>query len=109
MTTRASSTGEFRLVILMPVYRDWDVARLLCQQIDQQLGQLDHVKVGLVLVDDGSPVPLDRWAPFEPVHITRIDMLLLKRNLGHQRAIAMGLCMIKDEIPCDAVLVIDAH
>ena len=108
MTARASSAGEFRLVIVMPVYRDWDVARLLCEQIDQQLGQFDHVKVGLVLVDDGSPVPLQGWTPFEPVHITRIDTLLLKRNLGHQRAIAMGLCMIKDEIPCDAVLVMDA-
>ena len=69
-------------MILMPVYRDWDVARLLCEQIDQQLGQFDQVKVGLVLVDDGSPVPLQGWTPFEPAHITRIDTLLLKQKSG---------------------------
>jgi polyisoprenyl-phosphate glycosyltransferase len=108
VTTRSSSAGEFHLVIMMPVYRDWDVARLLCQQIDEQLLQLDHLNVSLVLVDDGSPVPLHGWTPFEPVHIRRIDMLLLKRNLGHQRAIAMGLCTIQNEIECDAVLVMDA-
>lgn len=108
MTSRSSSADQFRLVIMMPVFRDWEVARILCQQIDQQLAQLDNTDVRIVLVDDGSPVPLDGWSPFEPVHISRIDTLLLKRNMGHQRAIAMGLCMIKDEIECDAVLVMDA-
>jgi polyisoprenyl-phosphate glycosyltransferase len=108
MKTRSSSLGRFRLVIVMPVFRDWDVARLLCQQIDQQLAQLDDVDVGIVLVDDGSPEPLHGWSSFAPEHISRIDVLLLRRNLGHQRAIAMGLCMIKHEIECDAVLVMDA-
>ena len=108
MNNRSSYADPFRLVIVMPVYRDWDVAGLLCRQIDEQLAQLDDVIVSIVLVDDGSPVPLQGWTPFEPEHIDRMDMLLLKRNLGHQRAIAMGLCVIKNEIECDAVLVMDA-
>lgn len=108
MQNQSSSGDPFRLVIVMPVYRDWDVAGLLCQQIDQQLAQLDNIKVSIVLVDDGSPIPLYGWTPFEPLHISRMEMLLLKRNMGHQRAIAMGLCMIKNEIECDAVLVMDA-
>jgi glycosyltransferase involved in cell wall biosynthesis len=108
MTNHSYSTDPFRLVITMPVFRDWDIAGVLCQQIDQQLGQLDSIKVRIVLIDDGSPAPLRGWSPFAPVHISRIDMLLLKRNMGHQRAIAMGLCMIENEIECDAVLVMDA-
>jgi hypothetical protein len=108
MKNRSSSVDPFRLVIMMPVFRDWEVARILCEQIDQQVAQLDDVNVSILLVDDGSPVPLHGWTPFEPEHIKRIDMLLLKRNMGHQRAIAMGLCMIKNEIECDSVLVMDA-
>ena len=108
MKTRSSSLGRFRLVIVMPVFRDWDVARLLCQQLDQEFAQLDDVEVGILLVDDGSPEPLHGWSSFAPQRISRIDVLLLQRNLGHQRAIAMGLCMIKNEIQCDAVLVMDA-
>jgi glycosyltransferase involved in cell wall biosynthesis len=108
MNNQSDSADRFRLVIMMPVFRDWDVAGLLCQQIDQQLVQFDSISVSIVLVDDGSPVPLQGWTPFAPVHISRIDMLLLKRNMGHQRAIAMGLCMIKNEMECDAVLVMDA-
>jgi polyisoprenyl-phosphate glycosyltransferase len=108
MKKRSSSLGRFRLVIVMPVFRDWDVARILCQQIDQEIGELHDVDVGILLVDDGSPVPMHGWSPFEPEFINRVDVLLLQRNLGHQRAIAMGLCMVKNEIECDAVLVMDA-
>jgi polyisoprenyl-phosphate glycosyltransferase len=108
MKTRNSSLGRFRLPIVMPVFRDWNVARLLCQQIDQQLAQLDDVDVGILLMDYGSPEPLHGWSSFAPEHISRMDVLLLQRNLGHQRAIAMGLCMIENELQCDAVLVMDA-
>ena len=108
MRNRSSPADSFRLVIVMPVFRDWDVASLLCRQIDQQLVQLPGVSVSIVLVDDGSPVALQGWSSFTPMHIARMDMLLLRRNMGHQRAIAMGLCTIRDEIECDAVLVMDA-
>jgi len=50
MKNRSSSADEFRLVILMPMFRDRDGARLLCQQIDQQLVQLDNINVSLVLI-----------------------------------------------------------
>lgn len=104
----SSSGDSLRLVIVMPVFQDWEVARLLCHQIDQQLAQLDSINVSILLVDDGSPEPLNGWTPFEPAHLSRIDVLLLRRNLGHQRAIASGLCMIHNEIDCDSILVMDA-
>jgi hypothetical protein len=102
------SDERLHVVILMPVFRDWDVAAVLCQQIDQQLAQLDGVDVRIFLVDDGSPEPVSGWTSFDPAHISRIDVLQLRRNLGHQRAIAMGLCVIQADIDCDAVLVMDA-
>ena len=108
MKIRSSTPERLRLVIMMPVFRDWDVAGLLCQQLDQELRQLDHVDVRILLVDDGSPEPLLGWRDLEPTHIRRMDMLLLKRNMGHQRAIAMGLCEIRNHMECDAVLVMDA-
>lgn len=108
MKHRNSPVGPLRLVIVMPVFRDWDVAGLLCHQIDQQLAHLDNVDVSILLVDDGSPEPLYGWNQFQPTHISRIDVLLLRRNMGHQRAIAMGLCVIRSEIECDSILVMDA-
>ena len=97
-----------RVVILMPVFRDWDVAALLCQRIDDHVARLDGVDLRIVLVDDGSPEPLSGWTPFEAVHISRIEVVQLRRNMGHQRAIAMGLCVVQSEIECDGILVMDA-
>ncbi len=105
---KAHANEEVRVVITMPVFRDWDAASRLCRQIDERVADLDGVAVRILLVDDGSPEGLEGWVPFAPAHITRIDVLQLRRNMGHQRAIAMGLCLIHSEIECDAVLVMDA-
>jgi len=39
--------------------------------------------------------------------LTRIEILELRRNLGHQRAIAIGLAYVHANEPCQAVLVMD--
>jgi glycosyltransferase involved in cell wall biosynthesis len=62
-----------------------------------------------LLVDDWSPVP----APPDLVqnklkNIASVETLRLRRNLGHQRAIAIGLCFIHAERQCDAIAVMDA-
>jgi hypothetical protein len=44
-------------------------------------------------------------APFKA--ITKVEILELRRNLGHQRAIAIGLAYIHANEPCQAVLVMD--
>jgi glycosyltransferase involved in cell wall biosynthesis len=41
-------------------------------------------------------------------NIFAVDIIHLQRNLGHQRAIAVGLTHINDKYPCDAVIVMDA-
>lgn len=37
-----------------------------------------------------------------------VDVLQLRRNLGHQRAIAVGLVFVYQNLPCTAVVVMDA-
>lgn len=102
------SSPPFRLVVLMPVFQDWQVARLVCERLDQELARLPDVESTVVLVDDGSPSGLHGWSPFTPATLRRLEALRLRRNVGHQRAIAMGLCHIHDNKTCDAVVVMDA-
>lgn len=103
-----SSTQPFRIVILMPVYRDWQSASLLCRALDGQCAQLADIAVQALLVEDGSPDGTAGWEPFAPQHLRSLDVLHLSRNLGHQRAIAVGLCHVREHVPCDAVLIMDA-
>lgn len=98
----------FRVVIVMPVYQDWESAFLVCRALDQGIARLAHVNVSILLVDDGSPDGVTDWIPFDSHSLLQIDILRLRRNMGHQRAICTGLCYVHGSMPCDAVVVMDA-
>ena len=100
--------SPFRVIILMPVYRDWECASVVCRCLDEELSRLSQVEARALLVDDGSPDGMDSWTPFEVHALVRIDALRLRRNVGHQRAICVGICYIYEHMPCDAVLIMDA-
>jgi glycosyltransferase involved in cell wall biosynthesis len=98
-----------KIVIAMPVYEDWDSAIRLCQKIDLVFRESKFFQIKIVLIDDGSTmcVPPSK-VPFRPEVIENISILVLRRNLGHQRAIAIGLAHIQQHFREDAVVVMDA-
>jgi glycosyltransferase involved in cell wall biosynthesis len=95
------------LVILTPVCDDWRSLRLLLPEIDRALSAAG-LAAQVVVVDDGSndPRPAD-LVPAGAKAITRTWLISLARNLGHQRAIAIGLAWIQAKLPCAAVVVMD--
>jgi SAM-dependent methyltransferase len=99
-------TDEENIVICIPLLDDWESATVLIRQIDMVCAQLP-VAAEVLLVDDGStaipPAELGKGT----TSLKRIDILHLRRNLGHQRAIAIGLAYIQENRPCSAVVVMD--
>jgi len=97
------------IVIVMPVYEDWDAAMKLCRNIDVVLREERSLRASLLLIDDGSTLTTyQRGLPFQPEAIHRVAVLRLRRNLGHQRAIAVALAHIQQHWTGDAVVVMDA-
>jgi polyisoprenyl-phosphate glycosyltransferase len=96
-----------RVLVLMPLRDDWASAAQLIRLLDQALSSYPCT-VDILLVDDGS-VQNFRAEDFPSRYaaLRSISILRLRRNLGHQRAIAIGLVHIEKTIPCDAVLVMD--
>jgi glycosyltransferase involved in cell wall biosynthesis len=95
------------LIVLVPVYDDWETARWLLGQLDDALA-IGSVTARLVFVDDCSQTPAAaNLVKCRPERFLSVESLRLRRNLGHQRAIAIGLSFISEERPCDAVLVMD--
>ena len=96
-----------RLIILIPVYEDWTVLRLLLRKIEEQLSVGTHT-VSVLVVDDASaePSPVDLFETHP--HLAGSRVLRLKVNLGHQRAIAIGLAYLQSHLVCDQVVVMDA-
>ncbi len=98
-----------RIVITMPVFEDWEASSLLCSSIDLATQTIPGATVGILLIDDGSSASRGSWfVAFTPQHLKWVSTLTLRRNVGHQRAIAIGLTYIQQHVPCDAVVVMDA-
>lgn len=104
----AVATEPDPVVLLLPVFNDWRAVGLLLPGLAEALEGVDG-PVGVLLVDDGSTdaVPDDLCAGL-PTRLSWLRVLRLRRNLGHQRAIAVGLCHVYDTVPCRAVVVMDA-
>lgn len=94
------------LVFCIPVFNDWTSAQALVMLVDQVL--LEQNLVGSVLlVDDNSTEEHPVRLPFPLRAIRRVEILRLRLNVGHQRAIALGLTYISRKRACQAVIVMD--
>lgn len=103
----AESGESVSIAVVIPVFNDWESVRLLLPKLDEHLEGSDASNE-LILVDDGSGEShygLDGLT--EPKTFRSIRVLALKRNLGHQRAITIGLAYAYAETDCDIVLVMD--
>ena len=79
------------LIVVTPVYEDVEASSRLFFELAASLGH----KVFIVAVDDGSV-----RQPVDPASIARAGLdgvvIRLKRNVGHQRAIAIGLSYVAE-------------
>jgi glycosyltransferase involved in cell wall biosynthesis len=93
-----------RLYILTPVFNDWESLDLLIPKIFTAL-QSNDLEVKILAVNDFSPQnpPADLQIKFPA-----LEILHLKRNLGHQRAIAVGLAYLEKNETFDFLVVMDA-
>jgi polyisoprenyl-phosphate glycosyltransferase len=91
--------------ILVPQYNDWEALNLLIEKINTEIKPEFLATISLIIVDDCSPLSYDKITQFNG---RKIQIVRLYRNLGHQRAIAIGLSYIAKELKCDRVIVMDA-
>jgi polyisoprenyl-phosphate glycosyltransferase len=99
---------QLHLVLLLPLRDDWTSAAELIRRLDNAISSV-ACRIEIVLVDDASAQACERCVfPSYLSAVRTIQILRLRRNLGHQRAIAIGLMHIKQAITCDAIVVMDA-
>ena len=91
------------ITILLPVYNDNESLQMILQDI----GRLDTgilKNISIVIVNDGSTDLSIKKINAE----TDISIIHLNRNLGHQKAIAIGLSYIKENSRDTTVIVMDS-
>lgn len=96
------------LIIVMPVFEDWDAVLKLLDQFVDIRGRLPK-KLHFILVDDGSVSrPPAELSAGICDGATTLEILPLARNLGHQRAIAIALCYVYETYEPEGVVVMDS-
>ncbi|MBU6152062.1 MAG: glycosyltransferase [Chloroflexi bacterium] len=95
------------IAVVIPVFDDWECAREVVQQI-RALVPSAAIPLTIFLVDDGSATP----APADLVggrrmQTCQVHVIELFTNVGHQRAIAIGLATVDRLGRFEAVVVMD--
>ena len=84
---REPETSEPRPATIVPVYNDWSSL----QQLARAIAGLSDPRPWLIVVDDGSGEPGPDLEALAGMGLDG-EILRLRRNFGHQQAIAAGVC-----------------
>lgn len=102
MAQPAGNMTDNRFAVVMPIYEDQEASTRLFRELYAEYGD----RVYVVAVDDGSinqPICIEALQSLDLKGV----MIQLKRNVGHQRAIAIGLNYVAEflpDIPCTVVM-----
>jgi polyisoprenyl-phosphate glycosyltransferase len=106
MTEHTATHGLPALIICIPTYNDWPAVAILLGLIDEVAGRSPS-EISVLLIDDGSTEPIPSDLANKPRWLRRITVLHLRRNVGHQRAIALGLCFVQGRTDATMAAVMD--
>src|SRR4051794_36074876 len=97
--------GRSSLAIVIPVFNDWESFSLLLGDLERELAGAGFA-IAVLAVDDGSTEETPASFALGGV-IAKIDVARLGMNVGHQRAIAVGLVYLATSGTHDFVAVMD--
>lgn len=103
-----SSNRNRKYYILTPVYNDWDSLRHLLENIDFSLREIGDLAVIAVNDCSASSLTNSSISNMKFKTIKSFDVINLIYNMGHQKAIAIGLSHIAKNNDAEAVIVMDS-
>ncbi len=101
------ATRMLNLAVVTPIFNDFEAFRTLCAEIGKAAAGVP-VRLSAIGIDDGSSEPGALVAPPDAANLEGVEILRLTCNLGHQRAIAVGLAEVAQRHAYDAVIVMDS-
>jgi dolichol-phosphate mannosyltransferase len=100
----SSGGGRELLTVVVPVFNEGETIDVFYTRMKKVVDSLSPMSYELIFVDDGSRD--DSYAKLTSLadHDTRVRVVKLSRNFGHQNAVTAGI----DTARGDAVVIIDA-
>jgi len=93
------------LFVVIPVFNDWESCGLLLREAERNCSSAFYERLRFCWINDGSY----ESAPRSLLRSGRQDCIIeLTRNVGHQKAIALGIAKVSHDFPGADILVMDA-
>ncbi len=94
-----------KYVILIPIYNDRESLKLLLENINSEIKDLNH-EISIIVINDASSQQIiDNYSNI--TNINSLEIINMKENRGHARCIASGLKYIYEKKDFDFVIPMD--
>ena len=94
-----------KIIILIPVFNDWDSLNKLISEINQNIKDIQNTKFKCLIVNDASTIP--RVKILKPKFISSLKVLNMKKNRGHARCNAFGIRYVIEKENFDYLILMD--
>ena len=94
-----------KILILIPVFNDWDSLKKLIEEINQNIKDFKHINFECLIVNDASLI--DRPKLIKPNHLKSFEILNMKKNKGHARCNAFGIRHVYQNKQFDYLILMD--
>ena len=94
-----------KIIILVPIYNDWQSASKLIEEINSKVSGLD-IQFSIIFVNDASTEQQSIHVP-NLENLQSVKIINMKENRGHARCIASGLKHIYEKEEFDYVIPMD--
>ena len=95
-----------KIIILMPVYQDWDSLKKVLEEIDAIIQNIKDFEYSCLIINDGAQAANPKI--IKPKSFKKLKIINMRENRGHARCNAFGLRYINSNISCDYVIVMDS-
>ena len=94
-----------KYIILIPIYNDRESLKLLIENINNEIQEINH-EISIIVINDASSQQIiDNYPNLE--NINSLEIVNMKENKGHARCIASGLKYIFEKKEFDYVIPMD--
>ena len=94
-----------KIIILIPVFNDWDSLKKLIEEINENIKDFKYIDFECLIVNDASTI--DRPKLVKPNHIKSFEIFNMKKNKGHARCNAFGIRYVFQNKQFDHLILMD--
>ena len=94
-----------KIIILIPVFNDWDSFKKLINEINENIKEYKDIKFKCIVVNDASSIHQPKL--IKPDNFASFEVLNMKENRGHARCNAFGIRHIFKNEKFDNIILMD--